>query len=1109
MGYYDAWQRTRLNRSGGGGNSSGFSASRYFSRNAASAKSFLAPPARQAGTGQQLDTRRPYADVGKSSINLFGRPVTPKSPELAAMPGAFQSGEDQGGPLGFAARALGELGKLPVPFGALSPAYSAFQAEQKRVVQETVNGNAEDYRRWASAHDATGEGNWMTNTRLMTEFAREHLVQTGKMSLLQGSQAMTPVDENLGGFVQSTLQGLGVMQQYVQRGIAETGADQRLKTLLEQSDEELENIPELIRIRDEHRKYVQSGGREGMSKNDALDSLVIEGHGVTEPVGQSKPIQFIRSIGDNTPLDVPFDIVANFTAGAISLGLEVVTDPASILSLGGAAGIRQAGKGAAKAMVRLVNTRADEALEDAVTKGVVKRGTEAADDVVKQASYAERQRLGGFLPKGVANTDMNLMRYALAADDPAAKAAMQAVGRVQRPFVANQHVLGWMQKAENVLDPLSLFGSDRMGRLANKSVALHLVDGVTNSLGKHNFRPVMQALEQAGVNTERISGDIGTAIANIGAQVGGESVAHHHVRLGIGVEDATDPTVVSDLGRDMLQRHGQTVESLARHKMDKVKALPRQVAGESVKSAIARERKFAANLLVKMYGLDENVALGITAKMGEGQLAVVRFMQYGNMADGLLNTRAASYAEGAAMGLSKEFIDRVIFLGPTQLTKAKALAIREAMSSVPPDIGAIRQAVGQYDVLEWNLSQALDDIELVRALDELLDGIEPNLPRAFEPSEMTPSMRAFKEKFGDSMELGLRGESVFATGRNQAGRITSVDPFMDYVRGADVGIGDIKPANAVRAQVSRLTNSISGSQVVIEQNRRFAQAMAERAGLTREQSDQLMHLIRQQAAEHDVSSARGLYYHELNKALTQVQLPPTLKSKMSVGEIQKALFFAHEGSWGKVGLSQKFTGRLKSIEVNRFGGNRLGVLAERYYPNVRFKWNLFFQLQESIETPVLLIARGMASPQQFSGPATGVRAGVREALRSPGERRAAFRRGKTAEVERLRDIDYQTAVMMDAFVGGLALCRRDGRVLGHGSLWVGGGVTGCVHLGGQGAHRPADRQGRGSPQDPGPAHGLSQDLRRPSGPHAQAGVARLVGCGPVVLRQDGEGRRPR
>jgi len=1009
MGLHEILQRTGALGGGSAPTKSGFSASRYYSRNATSAKSFMAPPP-SASTGGDLDTRRPYAGVGKSSVNLFGRPVTQKSEALLAKPGAFQGGEDKGGLLGMAAGALGKLGELPfaeaIPF--IGTGFSLMQQQQKAMSMELIKGHEQEYTTWAQQQGA-GDANtdWMQNTRMMTEFARMRATETGQMSKLLGGMALTPSDDNLGGLAQYVFTGMNVASQGVQRHLGGLGGDQRIKDLVNKSDLQLENNPDLIRIRED----VRSGK---LKRDAALDELTLAGYGVTEPIGQSAPITGLRELGKGTPFQLFGEVSANLIAAGASLGLETFTDPTNLLSFGVGGGVKMSAKGAAQGLTRLLADAGEAALKDGVEKGLVRAGTDAAKELAIQGAAREQERLISMLPKGVEATDRNLMRYGLMAKDPAVKASMESVGILKRPFVANQHVLDWMQKAENVLDPLSLFGSDRMGRAANKAVSLHIINGATNSLGKHNIAPVMTALEKAGVSMDRISGDLGTAFANVAQQVGGESVARLHTRLGIGVEDAADPVALTNMGQDMLSRHGRDVESLVRHKMDKVKDLIVPEAGETMETAVARERKFVGGLISKMYGLSDEVALGVTAKMSPDQLAVVRFMQYGHMADGLLNARTLSKAEVAAMGLTPEFVDRIIFLGPTQLTKSRAFELRKAIGA--RDIGEVRRAIGQYDVLEWNLSQALSDDELLTRADELLDGLAENLPDAIDPASLTPAMRAFQQKFGDSMQLGLRGEDVFAVGKNKAGRITSIDPFMDYVRGVDMNMGDIKPAGVVSQLTGRLLNSISGSQIVIEQNRRFAQRMAENVGLSREQSDQVMHLIRQEAAIHEVSSARGLYSNELYSAAQRAQLPQVLKDKMTTKQIQNAIFFAHEGSLGKVGLSQKFTGRLKAVEANRLGTTRLGTLAERYYPNVRFKWNPFFQFQEGIETPVLLIARGMASPGQFTGPLTGVRAGLREARGAErGSKLASFWEGKRAEIQRAHDIDYQTAVMMDAF----------------------------------------------------------------------------------------------
>ena len=1023
----------------------GFSASRYYSNNATSAGSFLppVPPSSLGGTGgtrqQPLDVRRPYNGVGKFSVNIFGnRPVTAPSPQTKDMPGAFQAGEDKGGLLGAAAGVLGFLGQVPGVTG-LIPGISAARWATEQKTAEELKGHENEYLQWAQAEAKRLEQeprDWMTDTKMKVDWARMHNIAQGGSELAASNQFLY-ADDNLGGLAQYLMAGAGLLQQGAVRtaagGFGSFGFLNRAKELHDATDEQLEGNTELIAIRDAYRKGE-------ITSDQVLDRLVIEGHGLVNPLGQTAPMEALRNVANGVPVaDTLLEVGANLTAGIASLGLEAVSDPASLLSLGTAGAAKLTAQGVGRTVLRISQTAgrravlegiASGAIEDAsgsIAKAVARggrlptegEGASLVNEVFNTGAQKELSRLRSYVPQGEVPDNANILKHALRAGDASVREGLEAAGVLRRPFVANQHVIGWMQKVENVLDPLSIFGRDGAGRAGSKATAIHLVDGATNGLGKHNIRPVMDALKAIGIDENRTGGHLGTAIANVAQQIGGEAVARLHTRLGIGAQDGLDPIALTNLGADALDRYGHTAESAIRHKVQKIGLLITPREGEKMASAVARERTAVADLLTKMYGVTSEAALSATSKMNEGQLGVLRFMWYGNLSDEVLNVRKLSLPEAAAANLSPDYINRLIYLGPTQLTAQGGELLRQAIKR--KDYQTIRSMVEKYDLLEWNINLSQPDVDLLKNVRELLDNHAAHLPTAItDTTKMTPAMRAFHDRFGDSAQLGLRSEDIFATGRNADGRIVSVDPFMDYVHAADVGIGDINPPGIVDQFKSRMLGNISGSQVVIEQNRRFAQAASQEWGISREQSDTMMRLARAEANSKRASTARGLTQDELYQAATKA-LPAALKKKITSRELQRVMFFAHEGSLGKVGLSQKFTGKLKTAEVRAFGSSSLGTIAERYYPNVRFRWNAFFQVQEGIETPVMLIARGMASPGQFTGPLTGLRAGLGAALHDEEAlgRKTAFSRARTKSVEEARDIEYQTALMMDSFARGI------------------------------------------------------------------------------------------
>jgi hypothetical protein len=84
-----------------------------------------------------------------------------------------------------------------------------------------------------------------------------------------------------------------------------------------------------------------------------------------------------------------------------------------------------------------------------------------------------------------------------------------------------------------------------------------------------------------------------------------------------------------------------------------------------------------------------------------------------------------------------------------------------------------------------------------------------------------------------------------------------------------------------------------------------------------------------------------------------------VRGKLTERDMVSLMIEAHEGSLRTVGVTQKFTGMVKTAGQRIVGDNPFGVIAERMYPYLRFQKNVFFQIQEAIETPFFLLMRGM------------------------------------------------------------------------------------------------------------------------------------------------------
>ncbi len=67
---------------------------------------------------------------------------------------------------------------------------------------------------------------------------------------------------------------------------------------------------------------------------------------------------------------------------------------------------------------------------------------------------------------------------------------------------------------------------------------------------------------------------------------------------------------------------------------------------------------------------------------------------------------------------------------------------------------------------------------------------------------------------------------------------------------------------------------------------------------------------------------------------------------------------AFEGNWREVGLTQKFTGAIKTLGA-KWMGNMPAAIAEGIWPKTKFKYRPFFQLQELVESPFFQVINGI------------------------------------------------------------------------------------------------------------------------------------------------------
>ena len=197
-----------------------------------------------------------------------------------------------------------------------------------------------------------------------------------------------------------------------------------------------------------------------------------------------------------------------------------------------------------------------------------------------------------------------------------------------------------------------------------------------------------------------------------------------------------------------------------------------------------------------------------------------------------------------------------------------------------------------------------------------------------------------------------------------------VMPFVDMTAPVLDEVGGLAPrytANKMQEIFTGLFTPIGTRQVTANIKNRLASYMA-RGGITSGHLDAIMDEVVKRAMEEGVS-ARGLARNKIEDAFrvafdeyggpgAYAMFNKSWAENLAVAgsdqfDAVKAIMFAFEGNLGTVGATQKLTGRLKS------GFPALARITDNLYPQVRFKLNPIYWLQEWIESPVLNKARGI------------------------------------------------------------------------------------------------------------------------------------------------------
>jgi hypothetical protein len=330
---------------------------------------------------------------------------------------------------------------------------------------------------------------------------------------------------------------------------------------------------------------------------------------------------------------------------------------------------------------------------------------------------------------------------------------------------------------------------------------------------------------------------------------------------------------------------------------------------------------------------------------------------YGKLVDDLATARDGFLT--VTRGTAAEVARRWTPLAPDTLTTQRAAAI---LADEAPEV--IVEAVEKYALLGdrflGGVPYAHADVrKYIKALadnDALPTEMGRNIPKVAQ------GWRARASAF--DYELGLAPKSGWKAVPLDDGTLVMGDPFVHIQAGVTpVGIrnplgrfGDslfaaIHQRTIVLASEQRLQRMVVDQQLDVSP----AQAVSIHKSILREAADRQI-TPRALALE----SAKDRKYASRVSEIFAEHLSETQYAALIEKARPEFLFLrAIEGNVGQVGLTQKFTGAAKARTGK--GGRWLSYLSEKAYPELRFRYNPYFQIQEKLETPIWRFARGIKS----------------------------------------------------------------------------------------------------------------------------------------------------
>ena len=348
--------------------------------------------------------------------------------------------------------------------------------------------------------------------------------------------------------------------------------------------------------------------------------------------------------------------------------------------------------------------------------------------------------------------------------------------------------------------------------------------------------------------------------------------------------------------------------------------------------------------------------LGRTVTLQERQ--IVRNMLYGRLAKDLAETKATWIGKTTGTKASRLLqMERVTAIAPDTLTQQRAAAIISGAAPVP-------EAVDTYSILADKFlggvpyadKDVVAYIEKLVAADALPEEVLKGLP---------VELKDWTARYGPSgYSIGYSPKSGWKVVLDAEGELVAADPFIHLSAGVS--------AVGVRNPLGRFSDSLFAAihqrTLVLASEQRLQRLGVELdTGLSPGEAVNIHRAILRESFERQITPralalepAKDPQFRSRVSEIFHDHMGQEAYDKLIAKARPEFLFFkAFEGNVGQVGLTQKFTGGVKTAEAKRGGRRFVTAISESLAPAGRFKYNPFFQTQELVETAPLKYLRGI------------------------------------------------------------------------------------------------------------------------------------------------------